>query len=281
MSPEISAGPSSDNLRKLVLEAITKSPQPLNASSVLKNLPKMYRVSEARMRQILEMLQSEGAITAWAKVRGKTCYATQPVEMRVREVLLASLGEQVPSAKLRDSAARSLKGFPAGQRDKLINSMLRTLVDEQLAVKYPRSGERYGAPQPKRTLIEALRDVSKNFPGIGRDEWQAALDQILERPIAPPGVDLDRRIQRTLLLVQPRATEGAVGWLPDVRARLSPPVAKRDFDEAVLALARRDVLSLHEFRGFLQVSEKEREQLVFDGKGNYYGGVAFVRPESV
>jgi hypothetical protein len=247
MSPETSAGPSNDDLRKLVLEAVSKSGRALNASDVVRSLPKMYRVSEARMRQILEALHSEGAIAAWTKVRGKMCYAAQPIEVRVREALLASLGEPASRAKLRDRAARSLKGFPADQRDKLINSMLRTLVDEHLAVKYPRSGERYGAP----------------------------------RPVATPGADLDRRIQQTLLLVQPRAAEGAVGWLPDVRARLSPPVAKREFDEAVLALARRDILSLHEFRGFLQVPEHEREQLVFDGKGNYYGGVAFVRPESV
>ena len=55
---------------------------------------------------------------------------------------------------------------------------------------------------------------------------------------------------------------------------------KRSFDEAVLALSREGRLSLHRHDHVASLSPQERDDLVTDGAGNYYVGVAIRRSSS-
>ena len=215
--------PNPDEVRKLVIDVLSKSEKPLSATLILRQIPKLYKPSAVFLKQVLENLTNEKLVFDWGvRAKAPTFGSEDPVAV-ASKVLVAVLREAGSIVELQRLAAKKFAFAPATARDGVLKRALERLV----------FGKR----------------------------------------------DLEERIQRALLDAQPKAREGAVVSLPDVRARLSPPISKSEFDQTVLQLARDNVLSLHEFRGYLEIADSERDQLVYDGNGNYYGGVTFVLPE--
>jgi hypothetical protein len=92
--------------------------------------------------------------------------------------------------------------------------------------------------------------------------------------VVAQGVDLLALIRR----IEPGAERGALVVSRDLRraARLE----KETFDRTVLDLARQGRLSLHRHDYPASLTAAERDDLVTDGAGTYYVGVALRREEN-
>lgn len=254
---------TASELNGLILEVLRRSAKPLNADQINKALPKPYR-GEA-VADVLLGLEAEGKVWKW----GAFAYSTADAGERARQYLLDALRAPLSAVKLKQIAGRRLEGYPYKEKGKLLTAALRALVAEGEVLKLSRRGEQYSRPSAKPDFAGALATLRQDYPGVPAGEAYRIFEQVLG-----PELTLEERIRRAAIAVEPRAASGGVAWAPDVRARLSPPVDKEAFDSAVLAMARAGFLHLHEFVGYLQLSEEQRRELVFDGQGKYYGGIA-------
>jgi len=255
-------------LSGLILEALERSAKALDAAQIHKALPTPYRSSSVEIMALLHSLESEEKIWKWGQAKN-TRYSTVSPSARARQHMLDALRDPLSAPKLKEIAGRRLEGYPSKERGKLLTSVLRALVAEGAVIKSPRRGEQYSRPAAKPAFAEALAAIRRDYANIPAAEAYRVFQQIFG-----PEFTLEERIERAVLAVEPRARTGGVAWAPDVRSRLSPPVAKEAFDAAILEMARNGLLHLHEFSGHLQVSAEQRRDLVFDGQGNYYGGIA-------
>jgi hypothetical protein len=256
-------------LDALVLEALGRSTKALTADGIKKAIPRPYRDSSERIADVLEKLSAEGKVWKWGASAKKPAYATASAEARARQCIIDVLRVPIGAARLKEIAGRKLEGYPAKEKGKLLTAALHALAAEGAVTRIPRRGEQYSRPAAKPDFSEALAALQREYAGMPAANAYRAFEQVFG-----PEFTLEERIQRAVLAVEPRARTGGVAWAPDVRSRLAPPMDKEAFDSAVLGMARAGVLGLHEFAGYLQLSEDQRRELVFDGQGRYYGGIA-------
>jgi hypothetical protein len=260
---------TASELDALVLEALQRSTKPLTADGIRKAIPRPYRKSSERIADVLENLITEGRVWKWGASAKKPVYAASSPDERARQFIIDALRVPLSAAKLKQIAGRRLDGYPAKEKPKLLKAVLLGLLEEGAVTKIPRRGEQYSRPAAKPDFAEALAALQRDYAGVPAAEAYSAFERIFG-----PEFTLEERIQRAVLTVEPRARTGGVAWAPDVRLRLSPRVDKDAFDAAVLGMARAGMLGLHEFVGYLELSEEQRRELVFDGQGRYYGGIA-------
>jgi len=251
----------------LILEALQRSAKALDAAQILKALPAPYRSPSVDIMALLDKLEGEGKVWKWGEAKKPRYSTVNPVE-RARQTMLDALPAPLSAPKLKEIVGRRLQGYPSNQKGKLLTSILHALVAEGAVMKLPARGIQYSRPAAKPAFADALAAIRRDYADIPSAEAHRAFEQIFG-----PEFTIEERIQRAVLVVEPRARTGGVAWAPDVRARISPPVGKEVFDAAVLGMARIGLLHLHEFSGHLQVSEQQRQDLVFDGQEKYYGGI--------
>jgi hypothetical protein len=251
----------------LILEALQRSAKALDAAQIRKALPAPYRSPSLEIMTLLHRLEGEGKIWKWGEAKNPRYSTVSPGE-RARQNMLDALRAPLSAPKLKEIVGRRLQGYPSSEKGKFLTAILHALVAEGAVMKSPARGIQYSRPAAKPVLDEALATIRRDYANIPAAEAYRAFEQIFG-----PEFTLEERIQRAVLAVEPRARTGGVAWAPDVRARISPPVEKEVFDAAVLGMARNGLLHLHEFSGHLQVSEQQRQDLVFDGQGKYYGGI--------
>lgn len=252
----------------LILEALQRSTKALDAAQILKALPTPYRSPSLEIMPLLDRLEGEGKIWKWGETKKPRYSIVSPGE-RARQNMLDALRAPLSAPKLKEIVGRRLQGYPYSEKGKLLTAILHALVAEGAVLKLPARGIQYSRPAAKPAFAEALATIQRDYAHIPAAEAYRAFEQIFG-----PEFTLEERIQRAVLTVEPRARTGGVAWAPDVRARIAPPVEKEVFDAAILGMARNGLLHLHEFSGYLQLSEQQRQDLVFDGQGKYYGGIA-------
>ena len=272
MSLEQKAGVSDADLQKAIVELLQKSEKPLTVKDILKGLPRMYKVPEPHLQQLIADLSDRSEIHSWGKIRNREGFSIDRPERGATAALLAALTEPLSRAKLQENAAKKLPGLAKPLKDKLLKQLIPELLRSGEAVKLPRTSERVGPVPAKISLEEALARLVQDYEGVTRER----VEQAFAKAVPAQDASLEDRIRATLLTVEPQAKEGALASLQEVRRRMTPPVSKEEFDEAVMRMVRTGALSVHEFMGHLQVSEEERAQLVFDGQ-EYYGGVTIRR----
>ncbi len=79
------------------------------------------------------------------------------------------------------------------------------------------------------------------------------------------------------LIVQPEARRQALVSIRELRVEMG--IKDRSFDSAILRLSAEQKIFLHKHIHPYRLTEKDKEELVTDGKGNYYVGVV-LRGES-
>lgn len=75
--------------------------------------------------------------------------------------------------------------------------------------------------------------------------------------------------------IERHASEGALVSLQELRSELSNHlISKQDFDNQILKMAQEGlvILARHDFPA--KLTQKEKDQLIYDGKGNYYIAVS-------
>jgi hypothetical protein len=276
-------------IRAALLETLQTSDEPLTCRDLVRRL-KTFKPAVPDAEAILAVCVSEGSVhhIPPATRTGAPRYWTHGVAELARRSILRALdakGPQ-PEAALRKSAK--------GISDACFLDALQSLVAERTAWRYPPLGKSrilFGRnpPAPGPYLQEfggKLASVVGNLlaAGVPLDDVRRALVQLVEGAGVPfgatnskhemtacPRVDLIQAIRH----LEPGADRGALVGASDLRRAVQ--MEKIQFDRSVLELAQQGRLSLHRHDYPAGLSAAERDELVADGNGSYYVGVALRR----
>jgi hypothetical protein len=140
-----------------------------------------------------------------------------------------------------------------------VGQRLATVVERLKAADVP-------LVELRRALVQMVESAGIPFTSA------VAANGETERPAGPGSVDLVALMKQ----IEPGAQRGALVTSRDLRraAKLSKP----DFDALALALGRQEKLVLHRHDFASSLSPEEQDELVSDGQGNYYVGLALRPP---
>ncbi|MBS0263612.1 MAG: hypothetical protein JSS02_16845 [Planctomycetes bacterium] len=279
-------------VRTAVRQMLPQLEQPQSAREIIRHLVVPFKVTESELLLVIEELVASGECHVFpaTTAKGKPRYASfGRLELGTREIgrVLAAKGPQT-AAQLK----KALKGFPDDE--------FREILDEGLAArrlwKHPPWGkvkqELIGRTPPSplaylREVGEQLAKIMGLLRGaeVPAEELRRAGVQLLaaagielsgwsgraaeaSTAAATPAFDLVALIRR----LEPRANQGAVVAARDLRP--ASGLDKVTFDRAVLDLARQGRLSLHRHDFVASLTSAARDELVTDGAGTYYVGMA-------
>lgn len=302
-------------LTEVVLETLRRSASPLSPSQIEQQLGKRFRRPRAELETLLASLVETGSVSRFSRLRGSWRFWTQPIEeyidAELRRVMadrpktrsdvlkavkkrLEGVSEDRIGERIRELAkAGVLQEWPTvlGGRSRLFSA--RQVEPDfyvgdalsKLIEKLSKAGlSSQAVLEAARTEIE--RQVTRQT-GIPADE-PASIPSDEPKPsddsagpqteAADFSTPLEELILERMPVVEPRAREGGLVPLADLRRCLDfQHTAKGDFDEAVLNLAREWKVSLSRHPHVAGLTEDERNDLVADGEGNFYNGIAFRR----
>jgi hypothetical protein len=278
--------------RAALLETLEQAEGPLAVKELAKAISRAIRFTESEVEQLLDEQVQAGRLHRFpaAAPKGKPRYwIGDPLEygrLALRKVLDAK-GPQTEGA-----LKKTLKGLSGGQFDEI----LAAAIAARVVWRHPPVGktkkELLGTkpPSPEPYLYEVGRQLAEivarlTAVNVSGDSLRRALVQLIEgagipfaaaavtdRESAGSGqrvaVDLIGLMRR----IEPGAERGALVGARDLRR--AAQLEKEDFDRAVLELARQGGLSLHRHDYATILTPAERDELVTDGAGTYYVGVA-------
>jgi hypothetical protein len=284
-------------IREALLAGLSAFESPLAAAQVIKGTQWPFKASPAEMVAALDSLVDSGHLHRHppATSAGKPRYATHSVNEFRRAALLTEIARTGPLPETK------LKGLVKGISSDEFRDLLATLFQERRLFAHPplsRTGKTlYGGrpPAPENYLTDIEVSLRQSVTrlreaGVDPDELRRAVVGVIERAGVALGVSRATAATTTpipdlldlLRELDPVAERGGLVGTRDLRRaaeRLaSTRLDKRAFDEAVLALSRQGRLSLHRHDHASALSEKERDELVTDGAGNHYVGVAIRQP---
>ena len=272
--------------------AVQQAERPGTARELSGRLGLPFKITEPELVPILNELVESGAIHAIAPAtaKGKPRYwRGDGLEFGRLEILqhLEASGA-LPEARLR----KAIKGLSDAQFRQIIQSAIDAREmwrhpplgksKHELLGKSPPSPEPYlrdvgdqlaqvvaqlkAAQVPlevlRRSVVQLLESAGIEF--AARSQAARGAASLAE----PPSVDLIGMMRR----LEPGADRGALVGSRDLRR--AAQLDKFPFDQAVLELARQGRLSLHRHDYAASLSPAERDDLVTDGAGTYYVGMA-------
>lgn len=288
--------PPDAEIRSEAIAVIRNAGAPLTAKQVAGLLAMGRKIPEATLQPILEECASTGLLHPFAPATAKgkaRFWDRDQVEWgRVQiENAIRKSGPQ-PVSKLKAAA----KGLNVTQ----FQQALQSLIEARRILEHPPVGTsrtlKYGTELPE--CEPYLRDVSKTLSKIVRQLIEAGVDRVAlartiwvrlnemglslpENPDSSEGsVDASVAVVDLLTLIrqiEPGADRGALMTARDLRRAAN--LEKRQFDELVLDLARQGRLMLHRHDHASSLSPAERDELVTDGAGAYYVGMALRRQQ--
>lgn len=277
--------------RAAVLEAMHNADRPLTAAELSKRLVTPLKLTQKDLAAILEESVAAGTLHAipGATAKGKARYWTRDVLEFGRQAVVKALEAGAQSvANLKKAAA----GLSAGQ----FEQVLQGLVAGQTVWRHPPLGkikkELFGnrPPSPAPYLHEVGAQLSKIVAqllaaNVPHDDLRRAFVQLAEAAgisfagdtgaragAAPTALGARADLVELMRRIEPGAERGALVGARDLRR--AAKLEKTQFDQAVLELARVGRLSLHRHDYATSLSTEERDELVHDGTGTYYVGMA-------
>lgn len=272
--------------RTAVLEAAQQADEPFTAKDLTGRLKAPLKLAEADVAAVLDESVAAGTLhpIPGTTAKSKPRFWTHDVlELGCRATLRA-INTKGPQT------LANLKKEMKGLNDKQIQHVISSLQAKSEIAVHPPLGstkhEVYGTrpPAPAPYLKDVGTQLNKvvtllKSARVPVEELRRVLVQLLEEAgisfggnstpaNSPPAVDLVSLIKR----IEPGAERGALVGARDLR-RVAQ-LAKPDFDHAVLELARQGQLSLHRHDYATSLSQVERDELVTDGDGTFYVGMA-------
>ena len=266
----------------------------MTASQLSKLLVAPHKLSEAKLMPILDEFVAASTLQTFSpkSAKGKRRYWDRDISELGRTLIAAALDKKGPqsAADLR-KAAKQLN-------DADFQSVFQGLIDSRALIEHPPLpkkksglfGNRPPSPEPylKAIGLQLTKAVSQlTSANVSREELHRALVQLVEATGVPfsatsperngelprrgPVVDLVSLMKR----IEPAAENGALVAARELRRAAN--LEKPQFDQAVLDLARQGRLMLHRHDFAAGLSTSERDELVTDGAGTYYVGMALRR----
>ena len=296
------SGPPSPETREAVLNAIRVTAEPVTASQIAKLLAPPHKLVEARVIPILEEYADAATLHRFPPktARGKPRYWDRDIRDLGSLLVTAALAKKGPQSKadLR-KAAKQLS-------DVEFHAVFQRLIELHSLFEHPplpkKKSTLFGSrpPAPEAYLKDVGTQLTKvvaqlEAAAVPRDELRRALVQLVEatgisfgttttpstvatpppdnreQPVHEESVDLVSLMSR----IEPAADNGALVTARNLRRAAN--LEKSEFDRAVLDLARQGRLTLHRHDFATSLTEAERDELVTDGAGTFYVGMALRR----
>jgi hypothetical protein len=288
--------PAESEIRESAISILGKVHEPNTAKQICGVLKFACKIPEAVLVPLLEASIDEGQLHQFAPAtaKGKPRYWDRDViewgKVQIEQLLQKK--EPQTAAKLKTAA----KGLNEAQ----FKQAFHGLVEVGRLREHPPIGKsktlKYGteppACQPYLTdLGKTLTKVVKQLTDAGVD--RATLSSAVEALITDSGLSLSPQIAKPdvatippsgeldlLMLmrqIEPGADRGALVTSRELRR--ASTFDKQQFDQIILHLARQGKLMLHRHDYASGLSSLERDELVTDGAGNYYVGMALRRTE--
>ena len=285
--------PPSPETREHVLGVIRATAEPMTASQLSKLLVAPHKLSEAKLTPILAEFVAASTLQTFSPktAKGKLRYWDRDLREFGRTLIAAALDKKGPQsfADLRKAAKQLNDADFQSAFQGLIDS--RSLFEHPpLPKKKPSFGTHPPSPEPYlREIGVQLTNVVAQLAAasVPRDELRRALVQLVEATgvhfgtstSAQNGEVPKREIVVDLVSlmksIEPAADNGALVAARELRR--AAQLDKSQFDRAVLDLARQGQLMLHRHDFAAGLSTAERDELVTDGAGTYYVGMALRR----
>lgn len=273
-------------------ELLQRSGNPLSPSQMCKQLTGPFKVPEKRKGELQALLADSGSgLFQWPKLKGSVRFWDRDPQRVAEAAAIEIARKPTTESNLLKELSKKAFGYPAKLGKKVISNLVR---DGRL-FKDPPWG-----PRPELTLIKPdperyrkqleseLSLVLSKYAALGINP-RSSLDQIGRQDEVrgdhaqhqPRSVEqVAETIMTTLEAVEPR--KGLVVAVAKVRQ--APGLLylpKSEFDRAVMYLQAKKRVFLHDHGAPYTLSEREREQLVSDGKDGFYVGIAWRAPETV
>lgn len=282
--------------RQVAVEAARDASAPFTAKDIATWLKTAVVLSESNLTTILDELVATGDLFAIPAIgaKGKPRYWIHDA---------IEYGSRSAVQHVNNKGPQTLAGFKKelkGLSDVQIRQIIENLqANGQLilhptgsGVKQPLYGTRPPAPSvylkdigiQLTKVVAMLKNAHVPMPDLRR----AAVQLLEEAGISfgpdtgTPSVSASTGMTATeqakvdlvalMKQIEPAAERGALVGARDLRRAAN--LQKLEFDQAVLALARQSRLSLHHHDYASSLSQVERDELVTDGNGKFYVGMA-------
>lgn len=276
--------------RATVDAALRDLPTPLTAGEIARRIAGPLKFTEAELMLQLEELAAGGALHAFPPKtpKGKARFWNRgPLEFARGAIMqaVATKGPQ-PAAKLKAAA----KGAAAAE----IDQALAELLESRRLWRHPPVGKKgkelYAGtpPSPDAYLRDLGRELMAIVAQLGaaqvpHEDVRRALVRLIEtagvslgqavrQDESPHGLAADIDLLVLMRRLEPGADRGALIGARELRRVAN--LSKEAFDRAALALSRAGRLSLHRHDYPASLTPAERDELVTDGAGTYYIGMA-------
>ncbi len=288
--------------RDAVSHRLSNWPEPIAAKELATRLGLPFKVSENDLATILADFVTRGLLheIPAATAKGKIRYWNQDRSEYFRSTVLQVLQVKgpLPEAKLQSS----VKGITPGEWQ-LVRETLRQSRKIFLHPSVGKKGKAAFGLRPP-TAAPYLKEFAGPITAIittlteaevAADDIRRAIVEMVEAAGIPFGVSRaatskptdpvgsststapDRLIE-LMMTLEPGAARGTLIGVRDLRR--SARMDKAVFDAAVLQLSRQGKVALHWHDFPASLTAEERDELVTDGAGNYYIGVALRTVES-
>lgn len=278
--------------RSASLNALRRADGPLTATKLAKRLDTPLKFKEGELTPVLNECVADGSLHAFppASAKGKPRYWDRDALTFARLTILGVVNAKGPQTQA--NLRKPVKWLTDAQFAQIFDNLLAA---RELLAHPPVSGsgrELFGIRPPppgpylKKVGTELSRIVEKlTAAGVAREDLRRALVELIEAAGVPIGaasavprdaaaaprtdsVDLVSLMKR----LEPGAERGALVGARDLRRAAG--LDKTRFDTAVLELSRRGHVSLHRHDFPASLTPQERDELVTDGAGTYYVGLA-------
>ena len=275
--------PETHQIEASAIDIVRRSERPLHAAQILEGIPPDSRVPRAQLEPILAAASARGDLFAWPPYLTRSPRywhrrAEDHIEIRLTGLLAA---QPLGMRDIDKSLARDLGGYPVARRKAMIRAAIASLKSRGSLYEYPKLGriEPKFSPKPA-DAGPYLTDIRKRFDalalklqpaGVTREQIAAELAGVTPALSPSPAPAATPDLEQTIL----ERLKGRAGGLSirDLRGVL-PSHPKELFDQAILSLYRSHRVYLDRHDRPTILTDSERAELVPDGAGGYYIGIA-------
>jgi hypothetical protein len=279
-----------DDLDAVVREAVRTTPG-LKSSQIKKALPPPYQAFTKEAQAVLRLLVERHELCRFLVGKTEHLFEHDP-QSALDEIMPQHLsGEPLAKGALKALARELAPGHEFIFEPWLRGAVTRGLIFEHSPVRASKEKRYANAPDLGKSLTPVLTALKKALlktdeQGIPRHRIAEALLRELGVALTTPqtgsnGVPPDHTAHEQFLaglrgLVAENPGQALLS-IRDLRARVA--LHKERFDAVALDLMRDRKVSLHYHDHPASLPEAERSELVQDGRGNYYIGIAPGREE--
>src|SRR5262245_8770263 len=272
----------------ILLKTLQQAEEPLTVNQIKKQLPP-GKLSETGITEILSDQLNQRQVYRFKPYGGKSDrYWTRSHEEYAREVILKALTDgPISRSELNEKTKAKLRDCSEVKRKELLNA----LIKEGAAREWPatiggRSKLLSTRPPDAQFYIE--QDLMKLRKKLGLSQEQLLEDaqSLLKKMMRKRGIesepgsqpeakDFAQVIFDHMARIEPASVNGALVSLTELRRAVRNEITgKEGFDRVILDLAMQGRVAVHKHDYPASLSKDELDELVTDGNGRYYIGIA-------